>query len=182
MRFEYSPATPDDWPSSIVLSATGVEEDSGIEEGETRVYEPNWKHRVAGKTIREQRAEIEKLKAALGAAEERVLAAETLLRIAVNCNHEVAWNNGLCSGPECEYFAMEDDCSSCKLESTLAEMGIEFPMQSPHRLTSERIIALMKLGRDLRGHIDRARSPEDGDAEAGALFARCDALGIGGAR
>ena len=68
MRFEYSPATPDDWPSAIAVTATGVEEDGGIEEGETRLYEPNWKHRVAGDTIREQRERIEELERQLGDA------------------------------------------------------------------------------------------------------------------
>lgn len=63
MRFEYSPAAPDDWPSAIAVTATEAGEDSGIEEGETRFYEPNWKHRVAGNTIREQRVKIEELEA-----------------------------------------------------------------------------------------------------------------------
>lgn len=61
MRFEYSPASPDDWPSAIAVTATDVGEDDGIEEGETRFYEPNWKHRVAGNTIREQREKIHDL-------------------------------------------------------------------------------------------------------------------------
>lgn len=61
MKFEYSPAIPDDWPSAIAVTASGVEEGCGIEEGETRFYEPNWKHRVAGNTIREQREKIEEL-------------------------------------------------------------------------------------------------------------------------
>lgn len=70
MRFEYSPPAPDDWPSAIAVTATGVGEDCGIEEGETRFYEPNWKHRVAGNTIREQREEIEALESQVDALED----------------------------------------------------------------------------------------------------------------
>ncbi len=61
MRLEYSPPTPDDWPSAIAVTASEVDEDSNVEEGETRFYEPNWKHRVAGNTIREQREKIAEL-------------------------------------------------------------------------------------------------------------------------
>lgn len=62
MRFEYSPETPDDWPPLVMVTATEVDEPGcGIEEGDTVVYEPSWKHRMAGETIREQREQIAKL-------------------------------------------------------------------------------------------------------------------------
>lgn len=61
MRFEYSPTHPDDWPDIINVTVSEVGDEYGFEEGEIRCYEPNWKHRVAGNTIREQREKIREL-------------------------------------------------------------------------------------------------------------------------
>lgn len=142
MRLEYSPASPDDWPNAIAVTATDVGEDDGIEEGETRFYEPNWKHRVAGNTIREQR---EKMKE----AERRAGAALDALEKSVHCNNEVVWNNGICTGAECEYFASEGDSTRCLVEEAVTALGVQAPSPTGHRITSERIRQLMILVKSL---------------------------------
>ena len=109
MKFEYSPATPDDWPSAIAVTATGVEEDSGIEEGETRLYEPKWKHRVAANTIREQREKMKALDAANAEFEDRL---QELFE---------------CLAQHCTANLPPSDYTVDLWRSKLAKLGIEVP-------------------------------------------------------